>query len=132
MKMTIDKAIMILDPETTAEALAEIEYYAGFYGHTAKVQVVNAACELAVAALRKQKESRWVPVTEQLPNAYERVWLWDEIDEEIYAGNKTPSGEWEVPGFESSEFRITHWKPMDLTPPRGGERGKLEKEENQK
>lgn len=52
--MTVEEAIRILDPETTAEALAEIEYYAGFSGHTAKVQACSEACEIAVAAIEKQ------------------------------------------------------------------------------
>ena len=61
--MTVDEAIRILDPETTAEALAEIEYYNGFTGKTAAVQAVSDACVLAVAALREQEERRWIPVT---------------------------------------------------------------------
>ena len=54
--MTVDEAIRILDPETTAEALAEIEYYNGFTGKAAAVQAVSDACILAVAALREQEE----------------------------------------------------------------------------
>ena len=54
MSMTIEQAIRILDPETTVEALAEIEYYNGFSGQTAKVQACSEACEVAVAALREQ------------------------------------------------------------------------------
>lgn len=51
--MTREEAIRILDPETTAEALAEIEYYAGFSGQRAKVQACNEACVVAVAAMRE-------------------------------------------------------------------------------
>ena len=65
--MTREEAIRILDPETTAEALAEIEYYHGFNGKTAVVQAVSDACILAVAALREQEQRRWIPVTERLP-----------------------------------------------------------------
>ena len=54
--MTREEAIWILDPETTGEALAEIEYYNGFSGKTAAVQAVLDACILAVAALREQEE----------------------------------------------------------------------------
>lgn len=63
--MTKDEAIRILDPETTAEALVEYEYYGGFNGKTAMVNAVSDACEVAVAALREQKadnklnRSRW-------------------------------------------------------------------------
>ena len=65
--MTTKEAIRILDPETTAEALAEIEYYAGFSGQTAKVQAVNDACEIAVSALRDQQETGWISVEDKLP-----------------------------------------------------------------
>ena len=65
--MTREEAIRILDPVTTGEALAEIEYYNGFAGKTAAVQAVSDACVLAVASLREQGERRWIPVTERLP-----------------------------------------------------------------
>lgn len=54
--MTREEAIRILDPETTEESLAKIEYYNGFSGKTAAVQAVSDACVLAVAALREQEE----------------------------------------------------------------------------
>lgn len=55
--MTREEAIRILDPETTAEALAEIEYYNGFSGKTAKVQAVSEACEIAVADMRAKQSA---------------------------------------------------------------------------
>lgn len=54
--MTREEAIRILDPETTREAMAEIEYYGGFIGRAAVVQAILDACVLAVAALREQEE----------------------------------------------------------------------------
>ena len=54
--MTREEAIRILDPETSAEALAEIEYYAGFHGAAAVIKAVTDACILAVAALRAQAQ----------------------------------------------------------------------------
>ena len=54
--MTIEEAIRILDPATTGEALAEIEYYNGFSGHTACVQAVSDACEIAVAIMKERLE----------------------------------------------------------------------------
>lgn len=71
--MTREEAIRILDPETTGEALAEIEYYGGLSGRTAAVQAVEDACILAVAALREKEERRWIPVEERLPKCGERV-----------------------------------------------------------
>ena len=54
--MTREEAIRILDPETRLEALAEIEYYAGFRGDEAVTKAVDDACILAVAALRAQAQ----------------------------------------------------------------------------
>ena len=54
--MTREEAIRNLAPETTAEALAEIEYYAGFRGEEAVRKAVDDACVLAVAALQEQQE----------------------------------------------------------------------------
>lgn len=54
--MTREEAIRILDPETTIEALAEIEYYAGFSGHKAMVAACDKACKIAVADMRKMEE----------------------------------------------------------------------------
>ena len=65
--MDIGFAIRILDPETSAETLAEIEYYAGFRGEEAVTKAVDNACILGVAALRAQDERKWIPVTERLP-----------------------------------------------------------------
>ncbi len=52
--MTREEAIRILDPETTAEALVEYEYYGGFNGKNAMVNAVSDACEVAVEALKMQ------------------------------------------------------------------------------
>lgn len=55
--MTREEAIRLLDPETTAEAIAEIEYYAGFNAKTASIQAITEACELAVEDMRRQIET---------------------------------------------------------------------------
>lgn len=52
--MTAAEAKRIIHPNTTAEALAEIEYYGGFSGKNAKVTAVDEACLVACAALDKQ------------------------------------------------------------------------------
>ncbi len=54
--MTREEAIRILDPETAAEALAEIAYYAGFRREEAVAKALDDACILAVAALREQAQ----------------------------------------------------------------------------
>ena len=56
--MTIKEAIMLLNPKTTASALAEIEYYNGFSGKEACVEAIEDACRLAIEALEKQVPKR--------------------------------------------------------------------------
>ena len=51
--MTREEAARILDPSTTREALAEIEYYAGFNGHEAVMKAVEDACMMGAEALQR-------------------------------------------------------------------------------
>ena len=57
-RMTIEQAIRLLDPETTAEAIAEIEYYRGFHGRTAGVQAVSDACDLACEIMSEHQQTK--------------------------------------------------------------------------
>lgn len=52
--MKIEEALRILDPDTSAEALNEIEYYAGFKSVDAINEAINEACIVACEALNKQ------------------------------------------------------------------------------
>lgn len=54
--MTINQAIRILDPETTAEELATIEYYGGLKGHEKMMAACEEACRIAVGTMRKYLE----------------------------------------------------------------------------
>lgn len=54
--MTINQAIRILDPETTAEALGEIEYYGGLHGREKMVAACDEACRVAVGIMRQYQE----------------------------------------------------------------------------
>lgn len=51
--MTIEQAIRILDPATTAEELATIEYYGGFHGREKMVTAYDEACRVAVRIMRQ-------------------------------------------------------------------------------
>ena len=66
-KMTVEQAIRLLDPATTAAAIAEIEYYNGFSGRTAAVQAISHACELACKIMREH---------EQVKAERDRLWNW--------------------------------------------------------
>lgn len=50
--MTKEEAARILDPETTREAQAEIEYYGGFRGEEAVLEAAREARRIAAEALR--------------------------------------------------------------------------------
>lgn len=55
MSISIEEAIRILDPETSADAITEIKYYAGFNEEKA-VKKVEEACELACDIMREHLE----------------------------------------------------------------------------
>ena len=52
MSMSIEEAIRILDPKTSADAIAEIEYYAGF-NRDKPIEKVDEACEVACDIMRE-------------------------------------------------------------------------------
>ena len=54
MSMSIEEAIRILNPETSADAIAEIEYYAGF-NKDKVIEEVNKACVVACDVMREYK-----------------------------------------------------------------------------
>ena len=56
--VTINQAIRILDPETTAEALGEIEYYGSLHGREKMVAACDEACRMAVQIMRKYMEEQ--------------------------------------------------------------------------
>ena len=117
--MTREEAIRILDPETTAEALAEIEYYNGFNGKAAAVQAVSDACVLAVAALREQEERRWIPVTERLPEKNKEVvgWYKDNPFSPFRYGIVSWNGHgWVFTYAQRYVDAVTYWMPLTEPP----------------
>lgn len=124
--MTREDAIRILDPETTAEALAEIEYYAGFRGKEAEIKAVEDACILAVAALREQEQRRWIPVSERLPKLIpcSAGTAYSEAVNVLTSGRKVLTAIWDGEDFiadadfwEADGEEITHWSPVLLPLP---------------
>ena len=121
--MTREEAIRILDPETTREALAEIEYYAGFRGKEAAIKAVDDACILAVAALREQEQRRWIPVTERLAKLIpcSAGTAYSEAVNVLTSGRKVLTAIWDGTDFiADADFwgadgeEITHWTPVLL------------------
>lgn len=54
--MTREEAALILDPETSRDALLPYE------SHEERIAVCEDACRLGAAALREQEQRRWIPV----------------------------------------------------------------------
>lgn len=52
MSMSIEEAIRILDPKTSADAIAEIKYYAGF-NKDKPIEKVNEACVVACDVMKR-------------------------------------------------------------------------------
>lgn len=52
MSVSIEEAIRILDLETSADAIAEIEYYAGF-NRDKTIEKINEACAIACDIMRE-------------------------------------------------------------------------------
>lgn len=107
--MTIEEAIRILDPETTAEALAEVEYYGGFRGNEALVKACEDACIVAVDAL---KRTRWIPCSERMPKVCKDtsylsyIFNFDIVD---IADYHPDVDEWTFMGLP---ITVTHWMPL--------------------
>lgn len=63
MMISREKAIRILDPATSVEALAEIEYYAGFSDSMAVIKAMHDARRMGAEALRNERpKGRWVGI----------------------------------------------------------------------
>lgn len=54
--MDINEAIRFLDPETTAKAIGEVEYYGGFNGRKKAIEKVNESCDIAVLIMNTYKQ----------------------------------------------------------------------------
>lgn len=80
MSMSIEEAIRILDPETSADAITEIEYYAGF-NRDKPIEKVNEACAIACDVMRGYKNRNQIfdevsnALTEYFSEHAHEVWI---------------------------------------------------------
>ena len=68
--MTYEAAKRILHPDTTLEALAEIEFLGGFKGKEKSQDAVDEACLMACEALDKQIPQRPINLSNATLDAY--------------------------------------------------------------
>lgn len=77
--MTENEAYKLLHPETTAKAIAEIEYFAGFQGHKAAIKAIEEACIVACNAIEELQEYKSLGSVEELREAKENFRFTHEI-----------------------------------------------------
>lgn len=94
-QMTIERAIRLLHPETTAEALAEIKCYHGLHGRVACVQAVSDACEFACEIMRDYKETKdaLAGMEIMLTSAQSAAETWERKYKEVLSGLETATQE---------------------------------------
>jgi hypothetical protein len=71
-----------------------------------------------VVISNSETTTKWIPVTERLPEHFSYVLLWDSLDKDCFMGVLRDDGEWYVPGYQGALFLITHWMPLP-EPPKG-------------
>jgi hypothetical protein len=66
----------------------------------------------AAAYLRQEiYQRRWIPVTEMLPEVYQRVLVWDTWTKNIYIA-RLLSGCWRGDDPREGDLDVSHWKPL--------------------
>lgn len=83
--------------------------YLGWLRNGTNIVEYRKAILMAIAALREQKERRWVPVSERLPDVGIEVLIYSEDDGvcvDYYGGDSF--------GY----YNVTHWMPLPQ-PPKG-------------
>lgn len=87
--MKIERAIRILDPETSAVALGEIEYYGGLRGKEKMLAACEDACRVACEVMRKyhtQADSGLLAfIQEEVPYRLNELDLDVEITDDLVA-----------------------------------------------
>lgn len=68
--MTLEEACRLLDPNTSAEELAKIEYYNGFNGKKACIEAIDDACTLLVGAVRSAHHEAQSGTASDSPKVY--------------------------------------------------------------
>ena len=122
--MTLEEAKKILHPDTTFEALAEIEYYGGFNGGEAKVKACDEACLIACEAIDKVLAGQWISVKDRLPEAdFEEYFRINseyphylvKIREGVTACILDYNGKEWVDDYYTP-YTVTHWMPLPEPP----------------
>lgn len=114
--MTREQAIKILSSETTREAIAELEYYAGF-NKEKTIEQIQEAMDMGAEAL---KQTTWVPCSERLPDdgicvlvtvngQHNNITFVDALQMGLFSGDEG----WIIDGFlDWTAPDVTAWMPL--------------------
>lgn len=113
--MTREEAALILDPETSRDALLPYE------SQEERIAVCEEACRLGAAALREQEERRWIPVTERLPENGQKVVFFNCSADAVYAGKFNYIGKRGTVWFRAGKtsYPGSYWMPLPEPPKEG-------------
>ena len=100
---------------TREEAIRRIQshmrnHHIGEYPHI----YIKEALDMAIDALREQEESRWIPVTERMPEYETPVMGWDAELRDMGIVNFVYGQFLDI--IDMSEVNVTHWKPLPAPP----------------
>lgn len=115
--MTIDEAIKILDPATTAAELAKLETYGKLIGTQAAIKATEDACLIAVEIM---KRSRWTPCSERTPETSGDYLVCTKND---YYGTQNVAKRYffkDLNRWKCGWTNITHWRHLPEPPEEGG------------
>lgn len=88
------------------------EHNCGIHG----CRVMKDAADALEATIREQEQRRWIPVTERLPDPFERVIVCRD-DGKVEQGCKDIRDWWKVYGTRTKQ--VTHWMPLPEPPKEG-------------
>ena len=106
--MTIEEAKRILHPDTSREAIAEINEQNGF-DREKGIEKVKEACLVACEVMDKTK---WIPCSERLPEDSRSVITYTN-EGGVAEGSYSPhSEEWTVFRWSVSNAKVIAWMPL--------------------
>ena len=111
MRKITDKAIKILSSETSSEAIAELEYYAGF-NREKVIEQIQVAMDMGAEAI---KEQQWILCRDEQPKESGRYIVttrYGEVDAIAYSKKNQKWNSYDSDNGENAIKSVIAWKPF--------------------